>query len=112
MTVTEVAEQKKDEKLLKGIRGFDLFACEAHYHPKCHKQCLRNPEHWRSGDQEAKTEQDELQKSHNIAFAKVCEVIDKEIIQGQLIMKLSDPLEVYIAELQQTQYANPNYRAE
>ena len=73
---------------------------------------MRNPEHWLSEDQDNKNEQDELKQSHSTAFAKVCELIDKEIIQGQRIMKLSDLLEEYITVLEQTQHANPNYRAE
>ena len=34
-TVIDTAEKNKDEQFLKRIRGFDLFACEAHYHPSC-----------------------------------------------------------------------------
>ena len=32
MSVLETAENKKDEKLLRRIGGFDFFACEASFH--------------------------------------------------------------------------------
>ena len=34
-TVLETAEMKQDQKLLRRIRGFNLFACKARYHPNC-----------------------------------------------------------------------------
>ena len=38
--VLETAEERGDEPLLRRIRGYDLFACEAKYHPKCRKQYM------------------------------------------------------------------------
>jgi len=32
VTILRVAEEKKDEKLLRRIRGLDFFACEAQFH--------------------------------------------------------------------------------
>ena len=42
-TVLETAENKRDEKFLKRIRGFDLSACETRFHNSCRRQCQRNP---------------------------------------------------------------------
>ena len=41
-TVLETAE-KKDEKFLRRIRGFDLPACETRFHSSCRRQCQKNP---------------------------------------------------------------------
>ena len=42
-TVLETAENKRDEKFLQRIRGFDLSACETRFHCSCRRQCQRNP---------------------------------------------------------------------
>ena len=42
-TVLETEENKRDEKFLQRIRGFDLFACETRFHSSCRRQCQRNP---------------------------------------------------------------------
>ena len=42
-TALETAEDKRDEKFLQRIRGFDLFACETRFHSSCRRQCQRNP---------------------------------------------------------------------
>ena len=44
-TVLETVENKRDEKFLRKIRGFDLFAREARFHSRCRRQCQRNPTH-------------------------------------------------------------------
>ena len=46
--VLETTENKKDTELLRGIRGFDLFAREARFHSSCRRQHLRKPTHKRS----------------------------------------------------------------
>jgi hypothetical protein len=81
--VLETAEMKQDEKLWRRIRGFDLFACEARYHPICHMRYVSiATKQLCSSDEEAKCDQSELENSHRAAFAKVCEVTDREVIQN------------------------------
>ena len=44
-TVLETAENKRDEKFLQRIRGFDLSACETRFHSRCRRQrqmCIRD----------------------------------------------------------------------
>ena len=43
MSVLETAENERGEKLLRRIRGFDCFACEASFHSSCHRQYPRIP---------------------------------------------------------------------
>ena len=42
-TVLETEENKRDEKFLQRIRGFDLSAYETRFHSSCRRQCQRNP---------------------------------------------------------------------
>jgi len=44
-TVVNTAEENRHKWLLRRIRGYDLFAAEAQYHPKCRKQYTANPAH-------------------------------------------------------------------
>ena len=82
-TVVQCAESKNDEKLLLRIRGYDLFASEAHFHPKCRKKYVQDPQYWRSQDTEAKLHQEEKEAAHETVFFffffffKVCEVVSK-----------------------------------
>ena len=68
MSVLETAENKRDEKLLRRIRGFDFFffACEASFHS------------WWSTNEENKRGHEDLEESHRTAFTKVCDVIEKK----------------------------------
>ena len=43
---------------------------------------------------------------------KVCDVIEKKIIQGQRIMKLSDSCVLYVSALEETKHSKPGYKAE
>ena len=110
--ILEIAEKREDEVLLTRIRGFDSFACEAHYHRSCQKDYTRDPTKWRSTNEQEKTKQEGLQEAHRQAFSAVCQQIDQEILKEKDILKLSDLLEVYKTALQETQYPNPNYRGE
>ena len=39
----QVAEQKRDFGLLRRIKGYDLFACEAQYHRSCRSNYILDP---------------------------------------------------------------------
>ena len=66
-TIVQCAESKNDEKLLLRIRGYDLFASEAHFHPKCRKKYVQDPQYWRSQGTEAKLHQEEKEAAHETA---------------------------------------------
>ena len=42
-TLLETAENKRDEKFLQRIQGFDLSACGTRFHSSCRRQSQRNP---------------------------------------------------------------------
>ena len=111
-TIVQCAESKNDEKLLLRIRGYDLFASEAHFHPKCRKKYVQDPHYWRSQDTEAKLHQEEKESAHEKAFLKVCEVVSKEVIINQTVIKLTDLVQLYVKELEGTDFPNSNYRSE
>ena len=107
MSVLEIAENKRDEKLLRRIRGFDFFECEASFHSSCRRQYQKSPTHWWSANEENKRGKEDLEESHRTAFMKVCDVIEKKIIQGQRIMKLSDSCELCVSALEETKHSKP-----
>ena len=111
MSVLETAENKSDEKLLRRIRGFDFFACEASFHSSCYRRYQRSPTHWGSANEENERGQDDFEESHRTASTKVCDVTGKKIIQGQRIMKLSDLCEMYVSALEKTTHSKPDYKA-
>jgi hypothetical protein len=111
-TVFDRATNQKDEKLLIRIRGYDLFAAGAHFHPSCRKKYLQDPSHWRSTNTVATLHQRELEMAHEFAFGKLCESISVEVISQQKIVKLSDLQSLYVATLESTPFPNPNYRGD
>ena len=82
MSVLETAENKRDEELLRRIRGFDFFACEASFHSSCRKQYQRSQTRWWSANEENKRGQENLEESRRTAFTKVCDVIEKKKSQS------------------------------
>ncbi|XP_068203606.1 uncharacterized protein [Palaemon carinicauda] len=110
-TIIALAEQRGDEELATRIRGYDLFASEARYHKHCHmKYC--DPSTWRSSSEEVKQEVMEREKTHELCFLKVCEVIDRRIIIGHEIMLMTDLRDIFIEHLSKTPFENQNYRTE
>lgn len=80
--VEEVAKQKQDRKLLSRIRRKNLVACKAKYHHSCQKQYyLSDPVKWHSKNAENKDTQMRMEEIHKLAFDKVCEIIDKDILE-------------------------------
>ena len=55
-------------------------------------------------------DQSEMEEVNIVCFAKLCEVIDKEIIIGKKVMKMTDLRSLYCTYLSETPFANPNYR--
>lgn len=110
-TVLELAKQRGDEELLTRIRGFDLYSCEAYCHKHCRMKYV-DPATWQSTDEDIKQEVKDLEKTHELCFLKVCEVIDKRIIIGHEIMRMTELRDIYIEHLSKTPFENPNYRTE
>ena len=111
-TILEIAEKTNDEKLLTRIRCQDLFACEAKFHKSCRTKYLQKPDKWRSTNVQNKDKQVQLTEAHNHAFHDVCEVIDTDVLRDKKMVKLTDLVKTYIASLELTEFANPNFRGE
>jgi hypothetical protein len=110
--VVDLAEQRQDEHLLLRIRGYDLFSCEAKYHPKCRKHYTMDPQYWRSRDAQNVATQSPLEAAHDMAFRHIAEYVDQTVVIGGKVEQLSSLRLMYIAKLDETQFANANYRAD
>ena len=111
-TILCVAEQKKDFELLRRIKGYDLFACEAQAHSTCRKLYVNISVHWRSDSLEAKTKQSSMEMAHQSAYNTVCATVEKKLIVKQGIVKLTDLQQQYVSVLEQSPFPNANYRSE
>jgi len=111
-TIKEIAEEKKDFDLLRRIKGYDLFACEAQYHRSCRLDYVRDPASWQSNDEITKTEQAELDLAHKRAFAVTCAIVEEKVIAQKSVIQLEELRKAYIDELDQTSHPNPMYRSE
>ena len=110
-TILETAENSSDYYLLRKIKGYDLFACEAQYHRSCHKEYIRKPTNL-SMDFDLKLQQSDMEAAHKDAFTEVCAIVDNKLIKEGGIIKLSDLREIYVARLEKTPFANPKYRSD
>lgn len=110
-TIFQSAESKNDYPLLRKIKGYDLFACEAQYHPSCRRGYTRKPV-WLSPDESKMSQQNDMEIAHSSAFRKVCAIIEDQILRSQDVMLLKDLKVEYTVALEGTPFANPRYRIE
>ena len=99
------AEEKCDENLLKRIRGYDLFASQAKYHSTCRASYMIQSKTWRSSNYHSIKEQSELEVAHKKAFDYIIQAIDDKIIDKKEVMNLKDLRELYVTELQNTEFS-------
>ena len=111
-SIVDQAKDREDEKLLCRIQGYDLAACQAKFHRTCKINYIQNPEKWRSKSEDAKEEQTELEKAHEVAFKEILTEIDEKVIQDKKILKLGDLRELYVNALKATKFPNSDYRNE
>ena len=67
-TIVQTAKAKNDCDMLRKIKGYDLFACEAQYHKSCRKDYTRQVT-WLSSDNAQKIRQSETETAHKETFA-------------------------------------------
>ena len=112
-TIENIAQQQGDLRLLRRIQNLDLFASEAKYHPYCRKQYCNqviDPMKWRSGNQENKAKQSEMEQLHADAFEHVISYVWENVIEKYQVLKLSHLRLIYVNKLDGTEYSNPDYR--
>jgi hypothetical protein len=107
VTVQRIAQEKHDEYLLTRIRGVDLFACEAQYHPSCRNRYSQYPEKWRSKDEDSKERQSHTEKAHRQTFDIAKSFIERFVILGKSVVKLNELREIYVSKLAETEFLNP-----
>ena len=109
-TIVRISEERNDEKMLLRIRGYDLFACEARYHPSCRKKYTMKPQYWRSEDNQSIAAQTALEDAHKSALQHVVTYVKEHVIQANKVIQLSHLTLMYTAELEKTPFKNPNYQ--
>ena len=109
-TVIRIAEENNDENLLLRIRGYDLFACEARYHPSCRRKYTMKPEYWRSQDNQSVAAQTALEDAHKSALHHVVAYVKEHVIEANKVIQLSCLTLMYTAELENTPFKNPKYQ--
>ena len=97
-----------DYYLLRKIKGYDLFACEAQYHRSCHKEYIHKSTNL-SMDFNLKLQQSDMEAAHKDALTEVCAIVDNKLIKEGGIVKLSDLREIYVARLEKTPFANHTF---
>ena len=53
-----------------------------------------------------------MEAVHEKAFSQVCEIVDVDILQKIVVMKLGQLQDIYIDQLRETEFANDGYRSE
>lgn len=108
------AEHIGDTNLLTRIRGYNLFSCEAKYHPHCREKYLNTKRDTSSRRvmEVNKTIQVQMEEAHQHAYHSVQDVIKAEVIHKQIIVRFYVLLGVYRDKLKGTQFENNKYRAE
>ena len=104
-------------QLYRQIKGKDLFAVEAKFHPKCRRAF--NTEYYnyirakkRSEKQNLDTDQSRCAEAHNQAFTSVVDYIQAHVIEQNEVLRLSSLRFMYIEELERFDFPNPDYRSE
>ena len=110
--ILKVAEENSDDNMLRRIKGYDLFACEAQYHNSCRLKYIQDPRYWRSKNIDATEEQEDMSMAHHNAFAAVCAIVDDQIISKNGVLSLDHLKDAYVDALSKSQFPNTSYRGE
>ena len=102
-------------RLHRQVKNKDLFACEAKHHPSCLKSfrtAFANYERGNVRTEGAKdTEHARISAIHKHAFISVLQHIQSHVVQLNEVLRLSTLRFLYVEELKQNGYENPNYRS-
>lgn len=104
------AEKKDDTEMLRKVAGEDLVAKEAHYHEECRRAYIKILT--KQDQDENFAEESECHAAHTEAFQYLCEYIQKEIVKGASICRISMLKEKYILFLREnhSKFYNPHYK--
>lgn len=75
------ARKREDYELLRRISGFDLFSCEAKYHPTWRRSYINKPESWQLKDNEKANIQAALEAAHKDTFERVGGIVNDPVIE-------------------------------
>ena len=111
-TIKEAASRKNDERLTREVNWVDLLAREACYHDTCSREYTRCV-----GPQKPHTQSTEDAKrleAHRQVFAYICEYVEKRMIQGLHVERMTMLRERYLSFLQMhsPEYYNADYKTD
>ena len=108
-SIKSAALEKGDEKILRKVRGQDLRGREARYHNHCHRNYTRNKTRHLSHED---SESSQSQAAHKAAFQFIRSNIEKHILTGGNIERLSMIRERYLTYLldNHPNFYNQNYK--
>ena len=95
---------------MRRIKGYNLFSCEAQFHPSCRKNYCTKV-FTQNANTTAVSDEAEMRRSHTKAFLSVCTVVDERILCEMEVIKLNHMHEIYISELENMKYSNDNYKS-
>ena len=108
-SIKSAAVEKDDEEILRKVRGQDLRAREARYHNHCRRNYTRNKTRHLSHED---SESSQSQAAHNAAFQFIKSYIEKHLLTGGNIERLSMIRERYLTYLldNHPNFYNKNYK--
>ena len=103
-------------RLHRQVKDKDLFACEAKHHPSCFKSFRTAFANYERKIHKAKGSKDTdyacISAAHENALSLVLGHIQTHVVQQNEVLQLSSLRLLYVEELKQHGYENPNYRSE
>ena len=107
-----MAEERGDFTLLRKIKGVDLFAAEACFHPTCRNKFVRSTQRGCSKSPTTVMQQTDMMSAHNDAFDKLIVFVEEHIIAKKEIIQQSSLRLIYVARLNETKFPNSAYRSD
>ena len=98
-SIEEEAKRRKDEVVLQKILGLNLVAREAKYHNTCRRDYTRSES--RHESKQPDTDVAKNLEAHKKAFAYICDYVEKHIIKGCCVERVSMLREKYLQFLQE-----------
>ena len=106
--IESIATKQQNHTLLRKVKGVDLRAAEAKFHPHCRKlfDLNRYPTRGHSKRKESVTEQSRLSAAHDQAFGDVVEFVKYNVLERKEVVQLSNLRLIYVTKLDESSFAN------
>ena len=112
--IESMAEALENTRLLRKVKGTDLFAAEAHFHEICYHRFFSDYHNHMSkltNMEESGSDQARMTAAHKAAYNVVKELIMNQVIDKQQVLPLTVLRDRYVVELNAQGTPNPDYRS-